>query len=109
MLCASRLDVSLFLFASVMSLSARRWASLAFGHVVCIDSCLTREVTRLRRRACRWDELRPRVRNFMWPPAIFAGWLEGLLPHDCSVGSSLFPGTYSYGESCGLLSLQREF
>lgn len=37
-----------------------------------MDSCLIRDVTRLRRRACRWDESRPSVLNFMCPPASLA-------------------------------------
>lgn len=53
-----------------MSFSARRWASLALCQVVDMDSCSKREVTRLRRRACRWAEERDRCRYFMWPPAI---------------------------------------
>ena len=54
----------------VMSRSARRWASLALGHVVEIDSCSIREVTRLRRRAMRWEEVRFRWRCLSAPPAM---------------------------------------
>jgi hypothetical protein len=35
-----------------------------------MDSCLIREVTRLRRRACRWAEERFKCRYFIRPPAI---------------------------------------
>jgi len=72
MLSARRLLASVFFFPSVMSFSARRWASFALGQVVVMDSWVKREVTRLRRRAWRCAEVRPRWRYFMRPPAIAA-------------------------------------
>ena len=53
MACAFCRAALVFLFPRVMSLSAIRWASLARGHVVRIDSVSMRDVTRLRRRAMR--------------------------------------------------------
>lgn len=53
-----------------MSFSASRCASLALCHVVVMDSCVKSEVTRLRRRACRWEDFRLRCRYFGAPPAI---------------------------------------
>jgi len=67
---ALRRLASVFFFPSVISFSARRCASLALGHVVEMDSCVKRDVTRLRRRACRWEDLRPRWRYFIAPPAM---------------------------------------
>lgn len=64
---------SVFLFASVINLSASRWASLALGHVVEMASCLMRDVTRLRSSACRCDDLRPKCRYLRAPPAILVG------------------------------------
>lgn len=63
--CAFCLAALVFLFPRVMSFSAMRWASLARGHVVRIDSVSMREVTRLRRRAERWEDLTPRCRCFI--------------------------------------------
>lgn len=62
--------MSVFFFAKVITFSASRWASFAFGHVVEMDSWVKREVTRLRSKACRWDDFRPRCRYFRAPPAI---------------------------------------
>ncbi len=70
MLKALLLEASVFFFPRVMSFSASRCASFAFGHVVDIDSCVKREVTRFRRRACLCEDLRPRWRYFIRPPAI---------------------------------------
>lgn len=70
MACARRRLASVFFLPRVMSFSARRWASLALCHVVVMDSCSKREVTRLRRRACRWAELRFRCRYLRAPPAM---------------------------------------
>ncbi len=67
---ALRLLALVFFFPSVISFSASRWASLALGQVVLMDSWVMREVTRLRRRACRCEDLRFRWRYFMAPPAI---------------------------------------
>ena len=58
--CALLLLASVFLFASVTIFSASRCASFAFGHVVDIDSCSNREVTKFRRSAFRCDDLRER-------------------------------------------------
>ena len=58
------------LFASVMSFSAIRWASFALGHVVWMASSLTSAVTRLRSRARRCAESRPRCRYLTAPPAM---------------------------------------
>lgn len=83
----------MFFFAKVITFSANRWASFAFGHVVEMDSCVKREVTRLRSKACRWDDFRPRCRYFRAPPAIVrsAGGKGGrglfFLPH-CGAGGS---------------------
>lgn len=55
----------MFLFPSVMSFSAMRWASLALAYVVDMVSCSIREVTKLRSRACRWDDERERWRYLM--------------------------------------------
>ena len=52
----------MFFLPSVMSFSASRCASLAFCQVVLIVSRSMRDVTRLRRRARRWAESRPRWR-----------------------------------------------
>lgn len=60
----------MFFFAKVTTFSASRCASFAFGHVVEMDSWVKREVTRLRSKACRWDDFRPRCRYFRAPPAI---------------------------------------
>jgi hypothetical protein len=49
-----------FFFPSVMSFSAKRCTSLALARDVLILSCSIRDVTMLRRRACRWAELRER-------------------------------------------------
>jgi hypothetical protein len=70
---ARLLLASVFFFPSVMSLSASRWASLALGYVVDIDSCLKRDVTRLRRRACLCEDVRPRCRYFNLAPAMSKG------------------------------------
>lgn len=67
----------MFFFAKVITFSANRWASFAFGHVVEMDSCVKREVTRLRSKACRWDDFRPRCRYFRAPPAIVRGGAAG--------------------------------
>ena len=75
---AFRRAISSFFLAWVMSFSARRWASLALGQVVWMASSLISEVTRLRRRALRWDESRESCRYFMCPPAMVGCWLEGL-------------------------------
>lgn len=64
-----RLD-SVFFLPRVINFSASRWASLALGHVVVMDSCWKREVTRLRRRACRCDDFRLRWRYLVAPPAM---------------------------------------
>lgn len=72
--------------ARVMSFSARRWASLAFAYEVWIDSCLIRDVTRLRRRACRCAELRLKCRYLTRPPAIAAAVAAGL-PAMCRAGA----------------------
>ena len=69
-LCALVRLASVFFFASVMSFSASRWASFAFGQVVRMDSCLIKDVTRLRRRALRWAESRLRWRYLTSPPAM---------------------------------------
>jgi hypothetical protein len=73
---AALLLVSLFRFARVMSFSATRCAAFAFGHVVWMDSCLTSDVTMLRRRAFRCADPRPSRLFCMAPPAIVAA--EGL-------------------------------
>lgn len=70
--CARCLAALVFLLPNVMSFSATRWASFARGHVVRIDSVSMRDVTRLRRRAERCEDLRPRCRCFIedigsWP------------------------------------------
>ena len=81
----ARVRVALvFFLARVISFSVRRWASFALGQVVVMDSWVRREVTRLRRRDCRWAEWRPRCRCFMAPPAMAGGWVvlgdvEGLV------------------------------
>ena len=49
--CAFRRVADVFFLPRVTSFSARRWASLALGQVVLIDSWVKRDVTRLRRRA----------------------------------------------------------
>lgn len=54
----------------MISLSANRCASLALCHVVWMDSFLTSDVTRLRSKACRCAEVRPRCLNLVKPPAI---------------------------------------
>lgn len=72
MAIALRLLVSLFRFARVISFSARRWASFALGQVVWMDSCFTRDVTRLRSRACRCAESRLRCRYLTRPPAMLS-------------------------------------
>lgn len=64
------LDVSLFRFASVISLSASRCVSFAFAHVVRMLSCLTSDVTKFRRSACLCAELRLRCLYLTRPPAI---------------------------------------
>lgn len=61
---------SVFFFPSVTSFSASLCASFAFGYVVDIDSCRKRDVTRFRRSACLWEDVRPRWRYFMRPPAM---------------------------------------
>ena len=71
---ACNLLAFVFFFAIVITFSANFWASLAFGHVVIIDSCVKREVTRLRRRACRCEDFLPRWRCLRWPPAMAAVW-----------------------------------
>ena len=60
--CAFERVALVFFFPSVMSFSASLCASLAFAHEVEIVSFSTRDVTRLRRRACRCAEVRPRWR-----------------------------------------------
>lgn len=62
----------------MINCSASRCASLALCHVVAIDSCSKREVTRLRRRACRWEDFRLRWRYLIAPPAI-------VVDHDADV------------------------
>jgi hypothetical protein len=58
-ICSARRRLALLFFLpSVISFSARRCASLAFGHVVVMLSWVMRDVTRLRRRACLWEEER---------------------------------------------------
>ena len=52
-LCAFARLALVFLLPRVISFSASRWASLALGQVVFMDSWVMREVTRLRRRAWR--------------------------------------------------------
>lgn len=52
------------------SCSASRCASFALCHVVDIDSCLKRDVTRLRSSACLCDDERLRWRYFKRPPAM---------------------------------------
>lgn len=70
--------MSVFFLAKVITFSANRWASFAFGHVVEMDSWVKREVTRLRSSACRWDDFRPRCRYLRAPPAIMRDlWLVG--------------------------------
>jgi hypothetical protein len=63
--CAFCLAALVFLLPSVMSFSTMRWASLARGHVVRIDSVSMSDVTRLRKRAERWEDLRLRWRCLM--------------------------------------------
>jgi hypothetical protein len=70
MLKALLLLASVFLFPRVMSCSASLCASLALGYVVDIDSCVKRDVTRLRRRACLCEDVRPRCRYFNLAPAM---------------------------------------
>jgi hypothetical protein len=70
MLKALLLLASVFFFPRVMSFSASLCASLALGYVVDIDSCVKRDVTRLRRRACLCEDVRPRCRYFNLAPAM---------------------------------------
>ena len=60
--CARVREALVFFLPKVMSFSASRCASLAFCQVVLIVSRSMRDVTRLRRRARRWAESRPRWR-----------------------------------------------
>lgn len=64
---------SVFFFPRVMSFSASRCASSAFGNVVDIDSCVKSDVTRFRRRACLCEDERPRWRYLNRAPAILKG------------------------------------
>lgn len=70
---AAEWEAGVLRLARVMSLSARRWASLALGQVVLMLSCWISDVTRLRRRAIRWEDLRPRCRCLRAPPAMVGG------------------------------------
>ena len=65
-----RLLALVLFFACVIIFSAIRCASFAFGHVVDMLSCWMREVTRLRRRARRWEDLRERWRYVDRAPAM---------------------------------------
>jgi hypothetical protein len=76
MLCARCRAALVFRLPRVMSFSAMRWASFALGQVVRIDSFSIRDVTRLRRRAMRWEDLRPRWRCFIEDIAVRWGWNE---------------------------------
>jgi hypothetical protein len=69
-LSARLLLASVFFFPRVISFSASRCASLALGYVVDIDSCVKRDVTRLRRRACLCEDVRPRCRYLNLAPAM---------------------------------------
>lgn len=62
----------MFFFPSVISFSASRCASFALCQVVDIASCSNSDSTRLRRSACRCDELRDKCLYFMCPPAMAA-------------------------------------
>ncbi len=84
-----------FLFPNVMSFSAIRCASLALGQVVLMDSCVMRLVTRLRRRACRCEEVRLRWRYLGLLPAI-SDYTNNLFPHDC------LADIWSCGGCCGI-------
>lgn len=66
----------MFRFPNVMSFSASRWASFALGHVVEIDSCSNRDVTRLRRRACLWEDLRLKWRYLKAAPAMLRTFID---------------------------------
>lgn len=57
---AFRRLASVFFFPRVIRVSASRCASFALAHVVVIDSFSMSEVTKLRRRALRCEDLRPR-------------------------------------------------
>lgn len=70
MASALRFAASVFFLPSVISFSASRCASLALGQVVLMDSWVKSEVTRLRRRAWRWEDLRSRWRYLRAPPAM---------------------------------------
>lgn len=69
---AERLLASVFFFPSVINFSASLCASFALCHVVEMDSCSMRDVTRLRRSALRCAESLLRCRYFVRPPAIAA-------------------------------------
>lgn len=66
-----------FFLLIVISFSAILCASFALANVVVIDSCLMRDVTRLRRRACRCAESRLRWRK-LGPGAMVVGGQRGL-------------------------------
>lgn len=92
MLKALLLLASVFFFPNVMSFSASRCASLALGNVVDIDSCVKRDVTRFRRRACLCDDLRPRWRYFNRAPAILENGTESKKNDNPSLGIVEYSG-----------------
>jgi hypothetical protein len=79
MLKALLLLASVFFFPNVTSFSANFCASFAFGYVVDIDSCRKSDVTRFRSSACLWEDVRPKWRYFMRPPAIMERVQEKLM------------------------------
>ena len=68
--CALVLAALVFRLPSVISFSAMRCVSLALGHVVVMDSCSIKDVTRLRSNACRCDDFRLRCLYLGALPAI---------------------------------------